>query len=210
MIGNRYSRLTVLAEEGANLHVRCDCGVEKIVPKKAILRKDERRRVRSCGCLHKEKVAALGKSNTRHGMKGTPTWRTWVSMRNRCSNPKNRAYANYGGRGISVCARWDIFENFLHDMGVRPEGHTLDRIDNEGNYGPGNCRWATSGEQGRNRRSNHRVTTHEGIMTLAEASRAWGIPRDTLAYRLARGWAVVDALTTPVRGPKLQSEKPGP
>lgn len=210
MIGNRYSRLTVLAEEGANLRVRCDCGSEKTVPRKAVLRKDQRRRIRSCGCLHREKVAAVGRANARHGMKNTPTWGTWVSMRNRCNNPKNRAYVNYGGRGISVCRRWDIFENFLADMGERPEGASIDRIDNDGNYEPGNCRWAARAEQGRNRRSNHRVETPKGVMTLIEASQVWGISRDTLAYRLARGWAVVDALTTPVRGSRLRSEKPEP
>ncbi len=90
--------------------------------------------------------------NTTHGSTDTPTYRSWQHMRGRCLTPTDAKYADYGGRGITICARWDLFENFLADMGLKPENKTLGRMDNLGNYEPNNCRWETAQEQAQNRR----------------------------------------------------------
>jgi len=107
---------------------------------------------RSCGCLatelKRERATTHGHATTRT----TPTYNSWAQISQRCENKNNAAFNNYGGRGITVCARWRVFENFLADMGERPLGCSLDRVNNDGNYEPVNCRWATRLEQARNRR----------------------------------------------------------
>lgn len=122
----------------------CDCGRETVV-RGSDLREGK---TKSCGCLHDELAS---KRNFRHGhSKGTRTYRSWMAMRDRCRYSNHKDYEHYGGRGIKVCERWQSFENFLADMGERPVGLTLDRIDPNGNYEPGNCRWATWSEQREN------------------------------------------------------------
>jgi len=127
----------------------CECGNEKLVNGSNLINGKSK----SCGCLHSELV---GKITLSHGYarknKKNKTYTTWISMRQRCNNPKSEAYKYYGGRGISICERWNNFENFLKDMGERPENLTLERENNDGNYEPGNCKWATHEMQSRNNR----------------------------------------------------------
>ncbi len=137
--------------------------------------------------LHCCRVAA-GRHG-KHHMTGTPTWRSWEGMRARCRRPTDPEWLNYGGRGICVCQRWtESFEAFFEDMGERPPGRTLDRIDRDGDYEPGNCRWATLEEQNNNKRSNRIVKFMGQQMTVAQAARASGIPAGTLKARLYKGW----------------------
>lgn len=137
---------------------------------------------------------------TRHGAarKGryTPEYRSWRNMHSRCLNPAVRSYADYGKRGISICERWGSFDNFLADMGTRPPGCTLDRIDNDGNYEPGNCRWATLSEQASNRR-RRRVFLNGKLITTIEACKVLRLNSSTIYGRLSHGWPVWLALMAP-------------
>lgn len=122
-------------------------------------------------------------------------YRSWATMIQRCCNCNSSAYKHYGGRGIKVCERWRMFENFLADMGPRPEGTTLDRSDNDGDYEPGNCVWATRTAQSRNRRSNKMITYQGVTLCVTDWAKRQGIPKQCLQDRLWRGWPVEHALT---------------
>ena len=130
----------------------------------------------------------------------TPTAMTWMAMRARCSNKNNSRYQYYGGRGIKVCERWSSYANFLSDMGERPEGKTIDRIDNDGDYEPWNCRWSTPREQRHNQRkycnySDVNMLTHDGITkSVSEWAKHAGLNRLTLRWRLNNGWPPGEAL----------------
>jgi len=115
------------------------------------------------------------------------SYRPWVSMRRRCLNPRTKSFKYYGGRGITICGRWQSFRNFLADMGERPGGMTLERINNNGNYEPDNCRWATANEQQRNKRSNRLLTFQGETKTLTEWSRQIGISHSVLDHRIQSG-----------------------
>ena len=152
--GKTFNRLTVIsrAESShkgtARWTCRCVCGNE-IVTLGSSLRNGN---TKSCGCL---RVDVNDKRSTKHGHATngiTPTYHTWAGMKNRCSNKTHKDYKNYGGRGIVFCDEWNDFTNFLFDMGVKPNGKSLDRINNEGDYCKNNCRWATPKEQANNKR----------------------------------------------------------
>lgn len=128
------------------------------------------------------------------GRTGNDLFDIWRHMMARCRNPKWRNYKLYGGRGIDVCERWMDFWNFVADMGPRPTGQTIERKDNNGNYEPGNCRWATPAEQGNNRRTNVLITVNGETKTMSQWSRETGIGLTTIRARLARGWAPDDVV----------------
>lgn len=125
----------------------------------------------------------------KHG-KLSPTYQSWSAMKQRCLNPNSADYFRYGGRGIQICDSWREFEAFLRDMGERPEGATLDRVDVNGNYEPGNCRWATCKQQGRNRRDNRLLAYNGKTQTLTEWAEEIGISRTSLTSRLSQGWSL--------------------
>jgi hypothetical protein len=151
-------------------------------------------KTKSCGCLKREAVPPLSRT---HGQSLTPLYRRWWGVIQRTTNANVPAYRHYGGRGIGVCERWTSFENFAADMGptFSPE-LTLERIDVDGNYEPGNCRWATWTEQGRNRRNNRFLEFHGHTKPVSEWCELLGLKFSTVAQRLDRlGWPVERALT---------------
>jgi hypothetical protein len=200
-IGETHGRLTVLSIVERHPHgdcrvlVRCACGKEHV----ALLGNVTSGMTRSCGCLLDE--ARRMPKNVIHGLANTPEYRTWQGMLRRCENPDESSYANYGGRGIRVCARWHTFENFYADMGVRPAGTSIDRINNDGNYEPGNCRWATPKQQCRNTRRTQRFEIDGKVYTAPELYEAAGISRQLFSLRLSWGWTPKAAAFTPKISP---------
>lgn len=192
LTGDRYGRWVVVGpSEPVNPKrpkwiCRCDCGVSRSVAQ-VTLRSGTST---SCGCTATEQRRTHGKSKTSE-------YHVWRGIIERCCNVSSRDFPTWGGRGITVCSRWrDSFQSFIDDMGPRPnQTYTIDRIDNNEGYNPGNCRWATKTEQGRNRRTNFVIEFGGVSKTLIEWSESTGFSRVVIADRLHRGWDVESAMT---------------
>jgi hypothetical protein len=194
--GQRFGRLRIVRETARTVHpsgqthrtfiVFCECGQRLAVPLGSLRSGN----TVSCGCYSREVTSAL-KPGTRHGMSRTRTHKSWMSMHERVSGKYKKDTSNYQSRGITVCERWSVFENFLADMGERPKGKTLDRIDNDGNYEPGNCRWADNVTQGVNRRTTRFVMVGKERLCLLHAAGRLGVHYKTIIdYGERRGWSL--------------------
>lgn len=196
--GNRYVRLVILRRATRNKRTsavwecRCDCGERLFVPGDQLRSGN----TKSCGCL---KIDSIRTRNTKHGQarRGAITreYRIWEAMWERCTNKNSIRFCDYGGRGISVCERWRKFELFFKDMGSCPTGHSIDRRNNDENYEPGNCRWATYTEQMNNRSNNIHVQFDGREMTIGQLAHETSIPYQRLHYRIRRGCSAADAVT---------------
>lgn len=192
LTGMKFGKLLAIARNGSRQNgpgtcptwlCLCDCGNMKTISAPN-LRSGV---TQSCGCIQR-----------RHGMFGTPEYSAWNSMMRRCLNKKQANYKNYGGRGITVCEKWKDFAVFFEDMGPRPsQAHSLDRINNMGNYEPSNCRWATWTQQARNKRNSRVLIVAGESATVPEWAEKTGLGRSTIKERLRRGWDPERAVTTP-------------
>ena len=194
LTGKVFGRLTVIAFAGKQRwHVRCECGTECVRSRGDLTSGD----TKSCGCLRKE---VTSQTKGKHHKCKTREYGIWSKMIGRCENPKDHKFPVYGGRGISVCNRWrESFEAFSEDMGPRPSPrHSIDRIDVNGNYEPGNCRWATPREQSRNTRTNRPLTFNGETRLTVEWAELLGVEPYILNWRLAHGWTVERTLSTPL------------
>lgn len=214
LTGQRFGRLTVVARDytdrNRNIYwkCQCDCGNECFVRGDHL----KRGQTRSCGCFNAE---VSSKRHKAHGLTGSRLFNIWVSMRQRCNNPRDQAYNRYGGRGITVCDEWkdnfQVFYSWAISNGYAP-GLSIDRIDNDKGYCPENCRWATSREQARNRRGGHLITFQGETLTMVEWAEKMKIPLHVLSFRITRyNWPVWRALTEPLhteKGRKTKSKKP--
>lgn len=187
LVGEIFGRLTVIRDSGLRntsgsirWECRCSCGNTTYAVGAALKRGE----YKSCGCWTKDRMR-ITPPGRKHGATGTPTYASWVVMRRRCLDKNFKDYPLYGGRGIKICSRWlKSFANFLEDMGERPEGYTLDRVDCDKGYSKENCRWASRLTQGNNTRRNHYLEYGGERKTLAEWSRVTGISYTKLRARI--------------------------
>ena len=212
IVGQRFGRLVVVGQApsaGSQRYAAatCDCGAEGVLVRFRYLTSGH---TTSCGCW---RAQSLILTRTKHGQYHMPGYCAWMAMHRRCADARDSHYEDYGGRGITVCARWsgvDGFTSFTDDNGQRPKGRTLDRIDNNGGYWCGraecsecgplgrkpNCRWATQSQQLRNTRSSRLVEAFGVTLSLIEWAESTGINYHTLHWRLSHGWTVEAALRT--------------
>jgi hypothetical protein len=202
--GHRFGRLLVLkrapasSTKSAYWFCRCDCG-RKISARSGHLTRGD---IQSCGCLQLETSRdTLAANRMKHGMASTPEYKAWQAMKSRCTNPKNTAFPYYGGRGIKVCAAWltDVTA-FWADMGRKPSpSHSLDRIDPDGDYEPGNCRWSDKPQQANNTRRTRYVTYRGRKMPISDAARLAGVVSPKVALeRIRNGWNAREAVERPL------------
>ena len=193
LVGRRFGRLLVtgITTDTLLIQCACDCGVIRAMNKYSV----SSGRAASCGCFRREHSSVMWR---KHGKAESVEFATWLKIRNRCNNTRDISYKNYGGRGITVCERWEhSFENFYADMGDRQSNqYSIDRIDNNGNYEPSNCKWATRSEQAKNRRQKH--YEHAGKkLTLLEWSAKTGIARGVMYSRIRLGWPIARVISEP-------------
>lgn len=211
LTGQRIGRLTVLYRSTSQNQGRtyrwmcqCDCGTHVQVRRQNLIAQT----TKSCGCLRRDMASGRnlkpgevrfpprkGSDNIRNN---ASTYKSWMSMRTRCNSPNSDDFPRYGGRGIRVCERWDSFDLFLEDMGPRPAGCTLDRINNAGHYEPTNCRWATHKQQARNRSNNTLVELNGEVKSLSEWCDVFGIRPRTVYGRMHDGMSPAEAISKPL------------
>lgn len=189
LVGERFGSLTVVRPHGGRFwHAVCDCGRHKVTRADALTNG----RARSCGCSRNKSGG--------HAVRRTPEYVTWAAIIERCTNEKSKDWHKYGGRGIGVCADWrNDFNVFFRDMGFRPPGLSIERIDNDKGYELGNCKWGTPLEQSRNRRSLRPITINGETLLLSDWAHRIGISVSAFQSRIARGWPLDQLLSKPDR-----------
>ncbi len=211
LTGQKFNRWTVIKYHHKNKYrshfwlCKCDCGNQTIV------RGDNLKggATKSCGCLRKESLQ-LNPHNLKHGHTTndiiSETYTTWQKMNQRCHNPNVSNYKNYGGRGIKVCKKWRKFEGFFQDMGERPPGLTLDRVDNDRDYCKANCKWSTPKEQARNTRRNKTFIINGVNRCLAEWCEIYNLAYYLVKRRIYNGWTIEEALEIVPRKRKTKTD----
>jgi hypothetical protein len=198
LTGNKYGRLTVIEEliertKGGKILWNCQCECGSFINVTSCDLK--RSHTVSCGC---HKSQSITERSVKHNLSNTDTFNIWCTLLQRCNNPNNRLYKYYGGRGITVCEKWTTFEGFYEDMGKRPKGLSIDRIDNNKGYFKENCRWATIEQQSNNRRTNISFEYNGENRNIREWENTMGFRKGLITNRLKRGWPFEKALNTKV------------
>jgi len=194
LTGKKFGRLCVISKGPESKNsigrkvfkwiVLCDCGNTTMVSSAKL----NNSHTRSCGCLQTETMIGAAK---KHGMRRSPEYYSWASMKNRCLCETSQSYPRWGGRGVKIHEPWvKSFEQFYADMGKRPPGTTLDRIDNDGDYTPWNCQWASPSQQSNNQRNTRKLTANGVTKTISEWALLLGISRDAIRSRLKRGQSI--------------------